>query len=152
MFAVIRIRGELNLSPQIKENLRLLKLSRLNHLVLVKESNECKGMLDKAKDYVTYGEISAENLAKLISKRGRVAGDKRITEEALKKCKLKNFEALAKEIEEGKKIEDFGIKPVFRLNPPSKGFERKGIKKTFKEGGALGYRGKEINELLLRMI
>lgn len=41
---------------------------------------------------------------------------------------------------------------VYRLQPPRGGFERKGIKKTFKQGGALGYRGKDINNLIKRMI
>lgn len=41
---------------------------------------------------------------------------------------------------------------VYRLSPPKKGFERKGIKKDFKKGGALGYRGEKINDLLERMI
>jgi len=41
------------------------------------------------------------------------------------------------------------IEPVFRLTPPSKGF--KSIKEHYPKGD-LGYRGKEINELLKRMI
>lgn len=41
---------------------------------------------------------------------------------------------------------------VYRLQPPKGGFERKGIKKTFKQGGALGYRGKEVNQLIKRML
>ena len=40
---------------------------------------------------------------------------------------------------------------TFRLHPPIKGFERKGIKKSFKEGGALGYRGKEMIKLIEKM-
>ncbi|MBW3022557.1 uL30 family ribosomal protein [Candidatus Woesearchaeota archaeon] len=43
-------------------------------------------------------------------------------------------------------------KKFFRLHPPRKGFGRKGVKKSFKEGGALGYRGDKINELIKRMI
>jgi len=43
-------------------------------------------------------------------------------------------------------------KKFFSLHPPIKGFERKGTKKSFKEGGALGYRGEKINDLLKRMI
>lgn len=39
----------------------------------------------------------------------------------------------------------------FRLNTPKKGFERGGVRKKFPEG-ALGYRGKEINELIKRML
>ena len=42
-----------------------------------------------------------------------------------------------------------GLKPVFRLHPPRKGYE--GIKRSFKEGGALGYRGEKINHLIRRM-
>jgi len=44
------------------------------------------------------------------------------------------------------------LKHMFRLNPPTGGHERKGIKKPYALGGALGYRGKEINELIGRMI
>lgn len=44
------------------------------------------------------------------------------------------------------------IKNYFRLNSPRKGFERKGIKKPFSIGGALGYRGSKINDLIKRMI
>ncbi len=43
-------------------------------------------------------------------------------------------------------------KKTFRLNPPRGGFGRKGIKRPFGEGGALGYRGNKINELLKRML
>jgi len=43
-------------------------------------------------------------------------------------------------------------KKFFRLQPPRKGFERKGIKKPFSVGGALGYRGEKISELIKRMI
>ena len=43
-------------------------------------------------------------------------------------------------------------KPFFRLHPPRGGFKGKGIKKSFKEGGVLGYHQKKINELIRRMI
>ena len=43
-------------------------------------------------------------------------------------------------------------RPFFRMHPPRGGFERKGIKVPFSRGGAYGYRGKEINELIRRMI
>jgi large subunit ribosomal protein L30 len=55
-------------------------------------------------------------------------------------------------LEEKVKLKDLKIiKPVFRLHPPKKGFKRS-VKKMFNDGGELGYRGPEINELLLRMI
>ena len=43
-------------------------------------------------------------------------------------------------------------KGFFRLSPPRGGFERKGIKKPFGAGGALGYRGAKINELVRKMV
>lgn len=41
---------------------------------------------------------------------------------------------------------------IFRLNPPKGGFARKGIKKPFSMGGALGDRKEKINDLIKRMI
>ena len=52
----------------------------------------------------------------------------------------------------GEKDKNGELKKFFRLNPPRKGFERKGIKVSFTKGGALGYRGEKINDLLKRMI
>jgi len=40
----------------------------------------------------------------------------------------------------------------YRLNSPKKGYGRKGIKTSFKAGGALGYRGEKINDLIMRML
>ena len=44
------------------------------------------------------------------------------------------------------------IEGVARLNPPRKGFGRKGIKKPFTMGGALGNRGEKMDDLVMRMI
>ncbi|HLF54550.1 MAG TPA: uL30 family ribosomal protein [Candidatus Nanoarchaeia archaeon] len=49
-------------------------------------------------------------------------------------------------------LEKRGCKKAFRLNPPRKGFGRKGIKISFKMAGALGDRGEKINDLILRMV
>jgi len=40
----------------------------------------------------------------------------------------------------------------FPLQPPLKGYGRKGIKLSFSKGGALGDRGEKINDLVMRMI
>jgi large subunit ribosomal protein L30 len=52
----------------------------------------------------------------------------------------------------GSKDKTGKLKNVFRLSPPRKGFERKGIKQSFSNGGALGNRKEKINDLLKRMI
>ncbi len=43
-------------------------------------------------------------------------------------------------------------KKIFTLHPPRGGFERKGIKKDFTVGGALGNRGEKINDLIKKML
>ncbi len=40
----------------------------------------------------------------------------------------------------------------FALQPPRKGYGRKGVKMPFAKGGALGNRGEKINDLLMRMV
>ena len=59
-------------------------------------------------------------------------------------------EELAEKLEKGEvDLRDTPFSPVFRLRPPSKGFRSV---KEFYPKGDLGYRGKEINDLLRRMI
>jgi large subunit ribosomal protein L30 len=41
---------------------------------------------------------------------------------------------------------------VLRLNPPRKGYGRKGVKMPFSRGGACGNRNEKINDLLTRMM
>lgn len=45
-----------------------------------------------------------------------------------------------------------GKKDVYHLQPPKGGFERKGIKKPFSLGGALGNRKEKMPELIKRML
>jgi large subunit ribosomal protein L30 len=52
----------------------------------------------------------------------------------------------------GEKAADGKLKPFFRLAPPRGGYKRKGIKKTFAEGGVLGDRGEKMNDLITRMV
>lgn len=49
-------------------------------------------------------------------------------------------------------LEKRGGEKVFALNPPRKGYGRKGIKIQFKVGGALGNRSEKINDLIMRMV
>ncbi|MBI5884936.1 50S ribosomal protein L30 [archaeon] len=154
MLAVVRVRGSIGISPATRKTFELLKLKRANNCVLLQETTEARKMADKVKDYIAFGTINEATLARLLEKRGRKAGDRRVALDDLKKIGLNSFNELAKSLAEGKlKINEMNlIKTVFRLKPPSKGFERKGIKKDFAIGGALGFRGEAINELLQRMI
>jgi large subunit ribosomal protein L30 len=152
MFAVIRIRGKVEVRKKIEDTLQMLRLKAVNNCVLVPETENYKGMLNKVKDFITWGEVNKETLAKMLEKRLRGEGDKRIDKKILKEIAgLESFEKLADELIVGKtRLKDFEkIKPVFRLTPPSKGF--KSIKEAYPKGD-LGYRKQEINELIERMI
>lgn len=48
--------------------------------------------------------------------------------------------------------EKAGEQKVYHLHPPRGGFERKGIKKPFNVGGALGDRKDKMGELIKRML
>ena len=151
-FTIIRLRGTQNLNPKTKDTLKYMRLNRVNHAVVLPQNQTTLGMLQVAKDYVTWGEVDAKALAELIKSRGRLVGDKPLTEAHLAKTTPhKTFAALADAIIAGKfQYKDIPeVKPIFRLHPARKGLE--GIKRSVQNGGSLGYRGKEINELLGRM-
>ncbi len=144
----------MSIRPEIKHTLELLRLHRVNHCVVVEENAYYEGMIRKVKDYVAWGDISEDMLEVLFRKRGRLEGGKRLTEEYLREnTPFGSIKELAHAFHDGKaKIKDLTeikIKPVFRLHPPRKG--HKGIKRSVKQGGELGYHSDKINELLYKM-
>jgi len=136
--AVIRIRGITGVEKRIKDTLNMLCLYHNNYCVVVNDS--LLGMIKKAKDYVTWGEIDDETYRLLVEKRGEEFKG-RITDKK-KKINYKKFII----------INNKKYKKYFRLNPPRGGFERKGIKTPFSKGGALGYRKEKINDLIKKMV
>jgi large subunit ribosomal protein L30 len=152
-YAVVRVRGSVGVRGDIADTLKMLRLHRVNHCVIVPNTETYKGMLNKAKDYITYGEIDKDTLVKLILKRGRLPGNKRLNEEKIKELMDLSVEELAEKIVNDEiLLKNTPLKPVFRLHPPRKGYDKAGIKKPFSVGGALGYRGAEINTLLEKMM
>ena len=153
IYAVVRVRGIINVKPDIKKTLQLLNLTRVNHCVLIDESKVSKGMLQIAKDYVTWGEVKKETVTNLLKQRGKLIGDKPLTDDHVKSAtSYKTIDELSDALMNKKiKINEIPeMKKVFRLHPPKKGLE--GIKRSFVNKGALGYRGKHIENLLDRMI
>jgi len=152
MIAAIRVRGCVNLNHDIKRALAQLNLNRVNRLNLVPDTEEKRKMLKKVENYITWGEVDAGLIAGILEKRGRVSISKKLSVEYLKEKKINSFKELAEKLEAGASLQSVGVKPFFGLKPPSKGYDRKGIKKSYSIGGALGYRGKEISGLINRMI
>ncbi len=138
--AVILIRGLVGIKRQTKDTLKMLRLLRKNHCVVLDKNPSIIGMVVKCKDYVTYGEIDNETYKLLIEKRGEEYKGR--VKDSKGKINYKKYLEY-----NGKKL-----KPYFRLSPPKGGFERKGIKKSYQIGGVLGYRGKKINDLIKRML
>jgi len=154
MFAIIRVRSPTKVNVDIETTMKLLNLTRSNHCVIYQENAVIKGMLHKIRNMVTYGEITNETLKRMLVKRGFVYNEKGklVKFKDHYKDEKKADKVIADLIAGKAKLNDLGIKPVFRLKPPTKGYDRKGIKKTFKEGGVLGYRADQINKLLIKMI
>ncbi|MGB9854039.1 MAG: 50S ribosomal protein L30 [Candidatus Bathyarchaeales archaeon] len=151
--AAVRIRGTISAPLQVRETLRMLNLNRNNYAVLIDNRPSFLGMLKTAQNFITWGEISKETIAILLEKRGRLVGNKKLTEEYVQKIGYKSIEELAEAVCNCKveywKLPD--VQPFFRLYPPTKGFKGK-IKKSYGAGGELGYRGDKINDLLKRMV
>jgi large subunit ribosomal protein L30 len=151
LYAVVRLRGQHDIHRKIRDTLKILRLHKKYHCVIVPESESYRGMLQIVKDYVAYGELNHEILAELIRNRGRLSGNRRVTDEYVKeKTGYENIDEFAKAVFEGKaKLSDLEIKPVFRLHPPRGGLRN--IKWHFQAGGELGYQGENINALIYKM-
>ncbi|MEC7720577.1 MAG: 50S ribosomal protein L30 [Candidatus Thermoplasmatota archaeon] len=154
-FLVIRVRSDRGVKPKIRDTMSMLNLTRVNHAVLIPDTPAYAGMLHKAKDYITWGEVDADTIATLISERGRLVGDKPVTNSSVKSgSDYSTIKALSKAIASGDAgTGDIdGMKPVFRLHPPRGPKGWGGIKRSFTVGGALGFRGEAIADLAGRMI
>lgn len=138
--AAIRVRGLTGMKIKIEDTLKMLRLFKKNYCCVLPNSPNYIGMLKKAKDYITWGEIDDETFNLIISKRGEEFNGREF--DIKKKIACNDFFL----------VNNKKIKKYFRLSPPRKGFGRKGIKHSFQQGGALGYRGDKINDLIKRMV
>jgi len=151
--AVVRVRGHAKIRFDAVETMRRLKLNRVNHCVILPESPTTRGMLQKVKDYVTWGELGHEAIARMLFQRGEVQGGARLTDAYVRdNSKYQSILSFAKAMEKGEaKLTDVkGLKPLLRLPPPRKGYEN--TKRPFADGGSLGNRGPEMEKLIDRML
>ena len=130
LVAIVRIRGRVNVRGSIAETLERLNLKRVNNCTLVRVNDSYYGMIKKCNDYVSYGEIDAAILAKMLKKNGISADAKALVDDG-------DLAAIKDAM-------------PFRLHPPRHGF--RSTKLGFRQGGNLGYMGDAINGLINRMI
>ena len=140
MYAIIRIRGNVNVDPNVKKTFEMLNLNCVNHMSLWKETVENLKMIKKVENYATFGNISNELLQTVLEKKGKS-----------KEGKI-DIKKVMKELIDGKTINQARLVNCFRLSPPIKGYERKGIKKPYSIGGVLGNRKEKINDLIKKML
>lgn len=156
-FILVRIRGTVHVTGKTRDTLEMLRLNRPNHAVVIPKTESYMGMVNRVKDYVAYGDIDADTMTTLLTQRGRAMGDKPLTNDFVKDAtggKFATVDAFAKAVVKGEAtMKDLGedAKPVFRLTPP-KGGHKGSTKRHYTVKGELGYRGKDINELIRRMI
>ena len=102
LIAVIRLRGKVNVPFPVQENLNMLNIRRSNYMTLVPNTSSYLGMLKKAKDYITWGEINQKALEHVITKRGELPGKVKITNKYLKEnTPYTTIKALSKAFLEG---------------------------------------------------
>lgn len=152
---VVRARSNVKVERSIRETMGMLNLTKVNHAVIIPENPQYKGMLQKAKDYITWGNAEAGLVERMISERGRLVGDKPITDSDVKEhteySSIKDFAAAI--VSGDATVKDMpNMKRVFRLHPPRGPKGWGGLKRTYVVGGALGSRGDDITALVERMI
>jgi len=141
VFAVVRLRGSATTEKDVEDANIKLKLAKVYNCTVIPADGTYKGMLHKAEQRITWGEVSEAVLSRLLEKRGRNEDGSRIDP--------KKAKSLADKILKEKTLKGLGIKTVFKLSPPSGGL--KSIRLHYPVGD-LGYRGEKINKLLERMI
>jgi large subunit ribosomal protein L30 len=138
LIAVVRITGEVKVKPEVANTLYRLRLRRKYTCALINSTNKgLMGMLWQVRHSVAYGDIDKELLVKLLNARAQKVDGKKL-----------NAEEAASELMGGKKLEELGIKPFFRLHPPRKGINSK----LQYPKGVLGNNKNDINKLIERML
>ncbi len=147
---IVRVRGSIHAKHEIAETLRFLHLTRPNHATVVPEEPSFRGMLMRVQGYVTWGEADEETVGMLLTTRGRTTDGQGLAAPANGKGSAVDVAGLAKSVTAGGLRASPVVKPLFRLRAPKGGW--RSTKKPFTLGGALGYRGKAINDLVRKML
>ena len=139
MQALVQLRGEVDMSQDVKDTLKMLNVHNVNHCALVPEEDTYRGMVTKVNDFVAYGEPSQDVLETILRTRGEpLEGDADVDDAwVADNTDFEDIESLATALlDEETTLRDAGLAPVLRLHPPRKGHD--GLKHPTKEGGQLG--------------
>lgn len=153
MQALVQLRGEINMSEDVHDTLKMLNVHAVNHCTFVPETETYRGMVTKVHDHVAYGEPSQETVELLLSRRAEpIEGDTDIDDEWVEaNTEYTDVSELAAALlDEETTLRDAGLSPAIRLHPPRSGHD--GVKHPTAEGGQIGKHDTEaIDELLTAM-
>jgi large subunit ribosomal protein L30 len=148
---VVRVRGSIHSKREIVATLKFLHLTRPNHATVLPEDASFRGMLTRVQGYVTWGEADEETVGLLLTSRGKASDGRPLGPAAgASAAPGSDVAALTKAVVTDGLPRARGVRPLFRLRAPKGGW--KSTKKPFTLGGALGYRGRAINDLVRRML
>ena len=152
--AVIRLKGKTGLQMPVKKTLDLLRLYKKNHCIVISNTPQYIGMIQRVQHTITWGEIDEETFKNILEKRGKLPAKESLTPAYLKEKIGSTFSDFAKKFMAFQaQITDIpGLKPFFKLSPPRQGLEKKGLKAPYSMGGSMGYRKDNINDLIRRMM
>lgn len=143
IIAVAMIKSPIGAKPDAKKTLFLLGMWQINTARLLFDSPRNRSMLQKVKDYVTWGTVTPEFAEEVFLKRGKAFGGKKLTPELAKK-------AVGVVVSEGK-LSEIGVKKDVHLHPPKGGFKGT-LKRPLTQRGEAGDRKEKIADLVGRMI
>ena len=101
-FLIVRVRSDRGVERSIRDTMAMMNLTRVNHATIVPESSTYAGMLQKSKDFVTWGVVDAGTIENLLKERGRMVGDKPVDDAAIKAgSEFKSVKDFAKALASG---------------------------------------------------
>lgn len=151
MLAAVRVRGVPDTGKKVSKTLQSLRLHNKNNCTLLRDSDSNRGMLDRARNHIAYGEVEADTVEALLEKRGQVHGNP--LSEELDTLGYDSVEDLVAALEDEEislgKLHSDGMTLPIRLSPPSKGYSDP--KRQYRQGGSVGKRD-DMDDLLGRMM
>ena len=150
MQALVQVRGDVNMSTDIHDTLKMLNVHDVNHCTFVPEEDTYRGMITKVNDYVAFGEPSQSTVETLLRRRAEpLEGDADIDDEwVAENTDYDGIEGLAWGLlSEETTLREAGLAPAIRLHPPRGGHE--GVKHPTIESGQLGKHSTEQIDRLL---
>ncbi len=150
-YAVVRLKSSRNENQRMKDTLKMLRLNAVNHCAVIPERRTYQGMLDKVKDKVTWGEIDTDTIVDLLKSKSGME-ESELEKKIEEKTTYEGIDQFAQAVvSDNVTIDEIdGLDKIFRLHPPIGGY--RSTKKPYNNGGALGYRGSDINPLIQKML